>query len=244
MTDLKELFKAFQDKMLNDANCSRAINHTVDKGNIAEETWIKWFNSYLPKRYSASKATVIDCHSNTSDQIDIVLYDTQYSHMVFEHCNIKYIPAESVYAIFEIKPTLNKKNLEYAGDKAKSVRKLYRTSTDIHHAGGCYKPKELFHIISGILTTDSDWSMPFDSNVIKNLNRFNLEQQIDFGCVLNAGSFYYNYEEKSIQISEPSESLVFFFLQLLCSLQKMGTVPAIDLKQYMRNLNIRSNNNV
>lgn len=244
MSKLNELFKSFQDKMLNDANCSCAVIHPTDKGNIAEETWIKWFNSYLPKRYRASKATVIDCKGNTSDQIDLVLYDAQYSYMVFEQFDVKYIPAESVYSIFEIKPKLNKKNLEYAGFKAESVRKLYRTSTEIHHAGGVYNPKQPFHIVSGILTTDSAWSAPFENKIIEILNTFRFEQQINCGCVLNGGSFYYNYETKCIQVSDRSESLIYFFLQLLNLLQKLGTVPAIDLEQYMSNLNIRTINYV
>ena len=71
---LKSLFGSLQDSMIAEAAFSDNISHPVDKGNNAEECWIDWFRAYLPKRYRADKATIIDCQGNTSDQIDIVLY--------------------------------------------------------------------------------------------------------------------------------------------------------------------------
>ena len=38
-------------------------------------------------------------------------------------------------------------DMEYASEKASSVRNLKRTSAPIRHAGGYYKPKELYSII-------------------------------------------------------------------------------------------------
>lgn len=60
------------------------------------------------------------------------------------------------YAVFEIKQNLNKDHMEYAQEKAESVRSLIRSSAPIQHAGGQYKPKPLHEILAGVLTTKSD----------------------------------------------------------------------------------------
>lgn len=237
-TNLKNLFAALQEEMRAKARTSEVLNHPADMGDNSEYSWINWFNAYLPKRYKAAKATVIDSCGNVSDQIDIVVYDEQYSYLAFRKDNILYIPAESVYAVFEIKQNLNKENMEYAGDKAESVRRLERTSAPIPHAGGKYEPKKPHRIIAGILTTDTQWAELFGEPFKRCLDRYGEDQQIDCGCVLQKGSFYYDYKERELKTSRQEESLVFFFLQLLSLLQKLATVPAIDYNAYMEVLEI------
>lgn len=235
---LEKLYSSLQNEMISKANFSVDLVHPVDKGNNAEQNWLDWFNNYFPKRYKAAKATIIDSKGNSSDQIDVVLYDNQYSYLAFNQNGILYIPAESVYAVFEVKQVINKNNMEYAGKKAESVRLLHRTSAPIKYAQGVYPAKELHHIIAGILATSSDWNEPFGKPFKKTFIRYNDLQKIDCGCVLNTGAFFYNYNDNKLSTSVAGESLVYFFLQLLISLQEIGTVPAIDLKEYMRKLTI------
>ena len=233
---LKALFRQLQKEMISTAEFGLAMNHPVDIGNNSEENWIKWFSDYLPKRYKAAKATVIDSQGNISDQIDIVLYDSQYSYLAFNDNNILYIPAESVYAVFEVKPNLNKKQIEYASKKAESVRKLYRTSAPIPFAAGKYPPKPVPRIIAGILTNDISWTNNLKKHLEDNLEKLDDYGQLDFGCVLKGESFSFDYENYIIDLSSSEDSLIFFFLKLLIALQKMGTVPAIDLEEYLKAL--------
>ena len=230
---LKELFLSLQEEMSAAVMSSSRLQHPIDKGDNTEQSWIKWFNKYLPKRYKADKATIIDSKGNSSNQIDIVIYDAQYSYLAFNQNGILYIPAESVYAVFEVKQELNKSHMEYAGKKAESVRKLYRTSAPIPYANGTYKPKVLHRILAGILTSVSGWDKPFGDSWKKCIENYTESQQVDCGCVLSRGSFFYDYSAKRVYKSLKEESLVYFFLSLLIELQKMGTVPAIDLKSYM-----------
>ena len=53
------------------------------------------------------------------------------------------------------------------------------------------------------------------------------------------GSFFYDYDSNVFRKSGKEESLVYFFLQLLILLQNMGTVPAIDLAEYMKALYVQ-----
>ena len=236
MASIKKLFTNLQSVMQSELQLSDTVDHPVDKGDNSEESWRNWLSKYLPNRYKVDKATIIDSNDHTSQQIDAVIYDAQYSYLAFQEHGVLYLPAESVYAVFEIKPTLKKDYLEYAADKAASVRNLYRTSAPIPHAGGVYPPKPLLPIISGILTTDSEWSPAFGDSFKKLLKTLYGNKQIDCGCVISEGSFFCNYQRSEFSLSAKEDSLINFFLQLLAKLQEKGTVPAIDLDAYAKKL--------
>ena len=95
-----------------------------------------------------------------SDQIDVVVFDRQYSPFIFRFQARTIIPAESVYAVFEAKQVINATQVDYAQKKVATVRRLHRTSLPIPHAGGTYAPKPLPAILGGLLTFESDWSPP------------------------------------------------------------------------------------
>lgn len=236
--NLRDLFKNMQTQMLATLELGRAqITHNGEMGEAAEESWRKWLREYLPKRYRVDKAIVVDCDGNTSDQIDIVIYDSQYSYFVFKHEQVIYVPAESVYAVIEVKQDLTKAHLDYAGMKANSVRNLKRTSIEIPFAAGKYRPKPLHNILAGIITIESTWSDPLGDTLRKNLHALTDNNRIDFGCALKHGAFWVEYEPKIVlKKSAKDEALLFFFLQLLMKLQSIGTVPAIDISEYAKSL--------
>ncbi len=67
---------------------------------------------------------MIDSTGTTSDQIDLVVYDRQYTPLLYNQAGQMYVPAEAVYAVAEVKQTLSKDHIAYAGAKGESVRKL------------------------------------------------------------------------------------------------------------------------
>lgn len=101
---------------------------------------------------------MVDSQGNFSQQIDVVIFDRQYSPFIFTYEGEIIVPAESVYAVFEAKQTANAELVAYAQQKVASVRQLQRTSLPIPHAGGVYPPKALMPILGGLLTFESDWS--------------------------------------------------------------------------------------
>ncbi|MDR0979076.1 MAG: hypothetical protein LBL91_03985 [Lachnospiraceae bacterium] len=238
--DIKELFYDLQKEMLDSYKTNNAIKHMPSKGDNNEIIWIEWLRKYLPKRYSVDKAIIIDNNGYTSDQIDLVIYDMQYTPFVFNKGNMKYIPAESVYAVFEIKPTINKEYIEYAKNKIKSVRNLERTSASIHHAGGTFDPKKPHNIIGGILTNKVEWQKKFGKEFKENiLSNANITNRIDLGIALEEGTFEITYDkDKKPQffVSKKNEALITFFVKMIVTLQKCGTVPAIDITKYAKAL--------
>lgn len=105
--DLFSLFKSMQTQMESQLSTNREfINHPGAKGDSLEKAWIEWLKNYLPNRYSIDTGIVIDHFGDTSDQIDIVIYDNWFTPFIFNQNGFKYIPAEGVYAVFEVKPDI------------------------------------------------------------------------------------------------------------------------------------------
>ena len=106
--------------------------------------WLDLLQSYLPQRYQAATAHVVDCEGKLSDQIDVVVFDRQYSPFIFKYEGQTIVPAESVYAAFEAKQTVNAALVQYAQDKVASVRRLRRTSLS-HSPRRRHLPAEAAH---------------------------------------------------------------------------------------------------
>src|SRR5690242_12125759 len=125
--DLKEVFRGLQDQMEAKLTFNRRlIHHPGAKGTATELEWVSMLSTYLPRRYCADKAFVLDSNGRISDEIDIVIYDRQYSPFILHQNGVAFIPAECVYAVLEVKQTLSRKNIQYAQNKAASVRRLCR----------------------------------------------------------------------------------------------------------------------
>lgn len=113
-----------------------AIGHPGSKGDASEAIWLELLETYLPRRYSVTKGHVCDSQNSFSEQLDVIIYDRQYSPLIFGFEGQKVIPAESVYAVFEAKQIIDANMLEYARNKIASVRRLHRTSLPVPHVGG------------------------------------------------------------------------------------------------------------
>jgi hypothetical protein len=170
--DLHKVFLGLQEQMITTLAANREIiQHPTAKGTATELHWLTMLRNYLPSRYATDSAFVLDCEGQISEQIDVVIYDRQYSPFLFNQDGARYIPSESVYAVFEVRQELNANNVVYAGEKAASVRGLQRTSAAIPHAGGKYEPKEPPRIIAGFLSLDSGWKPPLGKLLSMRLSR-------------------------------------------------------------------------
>lgn len=247
---LSEIYNHIQKFMSASLGVSSVMEPSVTKGTATEYNWIEFFRTYLPKRYRVDKGVVIDSKGKRSDEIDIIIYDAQYSHFVLRSVGSVFIPAESVYAVFEVKQNLNKDHMEYAGKKAESVRKLHRTSTKIINAGKQVDSRDLYEIIAGLLTTSSDWKSKTKDNVVECLNERINHQHLDLICSIENNTFSVsnnasckkneckvNYD---IKYCNSNKTLIYLLLELLKKLQGLGTAPAIDFAAYEKPINAQS----
>jgi hypothetical protein len=263
--DIKDLFSGLQNQMVAQLNTNREfILHPGSKGDSLENVWIEWLKKYLPNRYCVDKAIIIDSKGDLSNQIDLVIYDQQYTPFVLNQNGIHYIPAEGVYAVFEVKPDF-KGNIdghnfiEYTGIKIESVRKLKRTTVGIINAGKDVEARPLTKILGGILASTNSYSNSNNNTIMSHIKNLKGLQTIEIGCAVDYGSFFVNYkgeenltnkkfEERilnyyndrvfdNVTFSSKGNSLVTFFLQLTRYLQQsIGTVAAIDLNAYAQSV--------
>jgi hypothetical protein len=212
------------------------LPHPGEVGDNAELHWIEMLRCFLPRRYSVGKAFIIDVNGNVSDQIDVVVYDQQYSPQIFRRDDTVYLPAESVYAVFEAKQELTKSYVEYAADKLASVRRLERTSAPVPHAGGTFTAKEPAQIIGGLLTLTSGWTPAIGKPFTKAVeSRADEEHRLDLGCVANSGAFELHHHDDGIGIDVwkgQDGALTWFVTRLLARLHVVATVPAIDIVRW------------
>ncbi|MDV7202260.1 DUF6602 domain-containing protein [Roseovarius sp. 10] len=236
-TALHSTYSGLQARLSSGLASNRSVlKHPVAKGNGAEANWLKMLQDHLPHRYQAEAAFVIDAQGHLSEQIDIVLYDRQYTPELYNVDGQKIIPAEGVYAVFEVKQVLDRANVAYACKKVASVRRLKRTSAPIVHAGGEHQPRGVTPILGGLLATESGWKNPFGKTFSDCLRSTETEERLDIGCVPTAGAFEAIYDNNTINIirGEPEFALASFFMRLLHRLQRIGTVPAINYAAYLK----------
>jgi len=262
--DLKQLFSGLQKQMSAQLNTNREfIYHPGSKGDALENAWIEWLSKYLPNRYCVDKAIVIDHEGNTSHQMDIVIYDNWFTPFIFNQNGFCYIPAEGVYAVFEVKPDIqgnvgDKSYIEYAGDKIESVRQLKREAASFINGGIKFAPRPLTKIVGGILCSTNTFTHKNNDTITGHIQILDNLKSIDMGCIADYGSFYVDYKPSTeisdvghdaylefyanrqfnkIKFSNADHSFVTFFMQLTRYLQQaIGTIPAINLNAYLSNI--------
>lgn len=216
------------------AQARETMGHTVAKGDASEAVWLEMLETYLPKRYQAAKAFVVDSAGGFSEQMDVIVFDKQYSPFIFELKDQIVIPAESVYAVFEAKQSIDAEEVRYAKRKVASVRRLHRTSLPIPHAGGTYPAKAPAHIIGGLLTFESEWKPGLGDALVQALkDNEHAEGRLDLGCVAAHGIFGCDLDLCYTLTPEGRPATAFLF-ELIARLQSTATVPMIDIRAYAK----------
>lgn len=235
---LDKLLESLHDDIHQRLEISRkAFAHSVAKGDATEAVWLELLKKYLPERYQAERAFVVDSKGVFSQQIDVVIFDRQYSPFIFKYQEQNIVPAESVYAVFEAKQSVNLEQVKYAQEKIESVRQLYKTSLPIPHAGGTYPPKPPIPIYGGILAFESDWTPPMGQPLIDALNSTDANSRLDIGCIAAHGYFSYDSFTTTYDFITGNKPATAFLFKLISQLQFSGTVPMIDVLAYSKWLN-------
>jgi len=212
--------------------CRKSFGHPGTKGDASEKVWLELLQTYLPRRYQAETAHIVDSKGVFSDQIDVVIFDRQYSPFIFFYEGQTIVPAESVYAVFEAKQVINASYVTYAQEKVESVRRLHRTSLTIPYAKGTYPAKPLIPIYGGLLTFDSEWSPALGQPLLKALGTGQGNARLDLGCVAAHGYFSSDGDTGHYNIHENGKPATEFLFNLISKLQFSGTVSMIDVQAY------------
>lgn len=232
--DVPSFAQAIQQSLLADLQAASKIRHPTTQGDEGEAAWRKFLAGYLPKRYAIRSGQILDSNGKTSEQIDVIIYDPHYTPVWFPQPEHAYVLAEAVYAVFEVKPTLDKAHLDYAADKAASVRALHRTSAPVLHSDGPRHPKPPFPIVAGLLTRESTWTGDAGAHLQRLLPEHAGNELLNFGIALDSLAFeFVPGAEEEFTVMRGNTALVQLLYRLLARLQSLGTVPAIDWSAYI-----------
>lgn len=251
--NIRQSLLGHQARILGNHEAVRAMtNHGTTVGDQSEQDWVAILRNFLPERYEVGPIIAVDSNGAQSEQIDVALFDRQYSPLWFGHqAATRFVPVEAVYGVFEVKPHIDKEYIEYAAKKVGSVRALHRTSAPIIHAGGKFRAldPEDRPIIGGLLATTTGWSthegaiMGLDAY----LPAYGDPGFLDLGIALDTISFDHTPnpvegEETSTAENPPREyrhdgnQLIHFAARLFRMLQLTGTVLAVDMTAYERHI--------
>jgi hypothetical protein len=231
---LPRLMTGLHERVTQDLRLARQLfGHATTMGDASQNVWIKLFETYLPERYQSRSATIVDSEGRFSDQIDVVIYDRQYSPFLLHAEGQAVIPVEAVYAVFEAKQELVVELVRYAQNKAASVRRLRRTSVGVPTISGTFlkKPQP---ILGGFLALDSSRRTALTGASLKQALRAERgEGRLDMGCVAAVGTFGCG-RANATTAQFDDHATTSFLMELMSRLQACGTVPAIDYRAYAR----------
>lgn len=216
------------------------ITHPTAKRDVAEVAWRELLSKYLPDRYKVSSGFVVSADSQRSHQIDAIVYDTMYTPLFFGEHGLSCVPAEAVYAVFEIKQEVSAKHIRYAAEQAKSVRGLRRTSTNYTGDGQSRDAKPLFPIIAGLMAhkiTGSGWKPQV--KVLNSLQQENPFGFLDVVFTAENGSVEYfkgGFPDNEPRINSNEGGLMLGVLRFVQALQIQGSAPAVDWNDWISNL--------
>jgi hypothetical protein len=248
---LQDIASNIQKKLLAELAQSQPIKHPGTKGDSTEAVWISLFRDYLPTRFRIAKGIVVDCEGSTSQQIDCVIFDSQFTPQIIPDEDSLYIPVEAVHAAFEVKQKVNKEHLSYAAGKVKSVRQLIKTSSAYIGDGRKREKKDSFHILGGLLAQSCDFSEKLDSTTFySTISQLKDDEHLDFvfsaedgyaDLVRSDGLLNTNKEDQirndgSPFIIEGNTGINYGLIRLLEELSWQGTVQAVEWPRYLKNL--------
>ena len=217
-------------------------DHPTAKGDISENAWREVLGRYLPARFRVESGFVLDSRGGISQQIDCIIYDNVFTPTFWGEGGHFHIPAEAVHAVFEIKPVVNRQYIREASRKIESVRSLHRTSTSYIGSGQENPPKDLFHIIGGLLASKAQYKsgilgLPFYKAISEIQREGPRDKSLD--VILTAFNGYADYFDTGFptnrkpHMDSSKGAATRGLFRLVRALLLQGTVGAIDLKRYL-----------
>lgn len=137
INDIKENYKKLEKELVTQLNY-QVGNHPPTAGSNREKIWEHFFRRIVPKKFNIERSVfIIDSKEHASREVDIAIYDEQYTPYIFNYGDIKFIPVEAVAAVIQCKSKeLDKKSLKdwvkSIDDLKTSPNSIVRLATYIH----------------------------------------------------------------------------------------------------------------
>lgn len=111
--DIKENYRRMEEEFVTQLNYEINNHHGTAGGN-REEIWKSFFKRIIPKKFNIARSVfIIDSNGNVSKEVDLAIYDEQYTPYIFNYGLIKFIPIEAVSAVVQCKSySIKKEDLQ------------------------------------------------------------------------------------------------------------------------------------
>lgn len=99
---IHENYNSINEKMIAELNLTNC--HDVLCGSFREKIWLEFFKNIIPKKFSLAQGVIIiDSNGERSNEVDIAVFDEQYTPYVLQYGSLKFIPIEAVVCVVECK---------------------------------------------------------------------------------------------------------------------------------------------
>ena len=165
---LKTHFEAQVDIIMSLANASDKELFVQNNDSANREAFCRLFlQGHLPPGFRVSTGEIIDCYSNLTGQLDVIIVNDACPIMTIDTSNsvIAPVPADSVLGVIEVKTTLTQEALKKALSQMRPVKALMPAHTTLELPDGRIVEDPLGgKIITGIFsfnpTTDIEDKIP------------------------------------------------------------------------------------
>jgi hypothetical protein len=90
---------------------SKLFSHPGEKGEMREQIIKNFLRPFLPQCYDIGSGQVFSEDGQESRQIDLVIYDSVFSNVLFRDAQSCLFPCESAYGAVEVSSTLDSMSL-------------------------------------------------------------------------------------------------------------------------------------
>ena len=103
--NIRENYKNLEASIVRQLNL-KVDNHHLTAGHNREKIWLELFRQIIPMKFAIKQGVfLIDSYGHVSKEVDIAVFDEQFTPYIFNYGNIHFIPIEAVAVVVQCKST-------------------------------------------------------------------------------------------------------------------------------------------
>lgn len=118
------VLKQARKRLAIDANRAEAFQHRGLRGDERALALADFLSDRLPDAFAVGSGEAIDFADNRIGELDIIIYDRLSAAPIQDSGSTVLVPAETIYAVIEVKSVLSKAETEKCLNAAKKIRAL------------------------------------------------------------------------------------------------------------------------
>lgn len=123
--DIPKIFQSIGKRMIIDFEVSADMGHHGNRGDYREDVLAKFLKEgKIPKQYNIGSGEIISRYSESSKQMDLIIYDSLKSIQFVSSESVQIYPIESIYGVIEVKSKLSKTKLIESLENIKSIKSM------------------------------------------------------------------------------------------------------------------------